>query len=252
MVVAVVVSWLRLVVVFASFPAVASLSPVAASWLLRLLCLACGWLLCLRRFRRLRHCFLRLCHGFCVLVVVGCCVCVVSGACVIISGGCVVVVVMVVSCGCVWLLFPAVCVMISVGCIVVVAVVAFCGCGWLSQLHSRFLRLCCCGCAVVFQGCIVVVPVWLLWLPPLSWLFLLSLLLVVVVDDSCCCSCLPWFHHCFPLFPGCFPRPCLCSVFIQIFLTVVKVTASVTDVAAYTALQNSCNCLLQWMVATVM
>jgi len=35
MVVAVVVSWLRLVVVFASFPAVASFSPVAASWLLQ-------------------------------------------------------------------------------------------------------------------------------------------------------------------------------------------------------------------------
>jgi len=37
--VAVVVSWLWLVVVFASFPAVASLFPAAASWLLRLLCL---------------------------------------------------------------------------------------------------------------------------------------------------------------------------------------------------------------------
>ncbi len=78
MVVAVVVSWLWLVVVFASFPAVASLFPADASWLLRLLCLGCGWLLCLRRFQQLRCHFRWLRRGccgrhvLCLAVVFGC------------------------------------------------------------------------------------------------------------------------------------------------------------------------------------
>jgi len=175
--------------------AVAPSFHVVAWWLL-LFFVFCGWLSWLRRcFLRLRHG----CCGCCVLVVVGCCVCVVSGGCVVISGGCVVVVVMVVSCGCVWLLFPAVCVMISVGCIVVVAVVAFCGCGWLSRLHRHFLRLRCCSCAVVFQGCIVVVPV------------VTSYLAVVVGCRGC--------HHCH----GCFCCAC-CWLLWSMILAVAVVS----------------------------
>jgi len=47
------------------------------------------------------------------------------------------------------------------------------------------------------------------------------------------------------------PVPVQFASLANLFLLFVKVKASV-DFAASNVLQNSCNCLLQWMVATVM
>jgi len=74
--------------------------------------------------------------------------------------------------------------------------------------------------------------------PALGWSFpavalwlLRSLCLEVVV------GCRDWSFFC-----GCFPRPCLCSVSLtdKLFLLLSKLL-----LLSWTALQNSCNCLLK-------
>jgi len=115
--------------------------------------------------------------------------------------------------GCIIITHGYIVVIVVVVVIVVIAVIASCSCGWLNQL------------------------------PPLSWLlmWLFCLVLVVAVNDSCYCSCFWPLCPCFPLFHGCFPCSCLCSSLANWFYC-CQSHSSVMDVAASTALQNSCDC----------